>query len=135
MPIDLADYSHGIKAALKKGGYACVYVASVQGGRPCRVGYAIDLCDTVKRLQRSSPLAITVEDAMWVPDRGIATMIAQSVRASIAPHLQAGGWHDLPAESVASAVHLDTFRLYPGATTVPHNQLIAGWAGRGSGSV
>jgi hypothetical protein len=127
MPIDLTDYSASIKAALKKGGYACVYVASVQNGRPCRVGYAEDLCAAVKRLARSSPLKISVEDAIWVPDRGIATTIAQSVLASIAPHRQAGGWHDLAAESVRGAVHLETFRLYPGAATVPHNELIAQW--------
>jgi hypothetical protein len=128
MPISLADYGANIKAALKRGSYACVYVASAEGGRPCRVGYAEDLCAAVKRLERASPLAITVEDVIWVPDRGIATAIAQSVAGSIAEHRKAGGWYDLPAESVAQAVHLDTFRLYPNATTVPHKQLIAQWA-------
>lgn len=127
MPIDLATYSISIKAALKKGGFACVYVASVQCGRPCRVGYALDLVAAVQRFARASPLPIVVEDAMWVPDRGIATTIAQSVLASIARHRQAGGWHDLAAESVTSAVHLETFRLYPNAVTVPHDQLISQW--------
>jgi hypothetical protein len=55
-------------------------------------------------------------------------MIAQSVLASIAPHRKAGGWHDLPAESVSGEVGLTTFRLYPGAVTVPHDQLIGRWA-------
>ena len=76
------------------------------------------------------PLPIVVNDAMWVPDRGIATTIAQAVLASIAPHRRAGGWYDLAAESVASAVHLETFRLYPNAVTVPHQQLIAQWCQR-----
>lgn len=127
MPISLADYSPGIKAALKKGGYACVYVASVQCGRPCRVGYTLDLAAAIKPFARTSPLPIVVEDAMWVPSRAIATSIAQSVLASIAPYRQAGGWHDLEAESVSSAMQLETFRLYPGAAIVPHQQLIAQW--------
>lgn len=128
--LNLADYTPKITAALRNGGYACVYVASVQGGRPCRVGYAIDLAASIKRLQRSSPLPIVVDDAMWVPDRGIATMIAQSVQATVNEHRGAGGWYDLPAESLTSSVHLETFRLYPNATTVPHQQLIAQWKGR-----
>jgi hypothetical protein len=62
---------------------------------------------------------------MWVPDRGIATTIAPAVLASIAPYRKVGGWHDLAAESVHSAVHLETF--YPNAVTVPHGQLISQW--------
>jgi hypothetical protein len=133
MPISLSDYTTKIRATLKKGGFACVYVASVQCGRPCRVGYTLDLCAAVKTLARTSPLAIVVEEAMWVPSRGIATTIAQSVLASIAPYRQAGGWHDLTAESVTGAVRLETLRLYPGARTVPHDQLIAQWGVRLAG--
>lgn len=132
MPIDLSDYGPKIKATLKKGGFACVYVASVQCGRPCRVGYTLDLCAAIKALTRTSPLAIVVEDAMWVPSRGIATTVAQSVLASIASYRRAGGWHDLAAESVTSAVQLETFRLYPGATTIPHELLIAQWSAKGT---
>lgn len=130
MPIEMTDYTTGIKAALKKGGYACVYVASTADGRPSRVGYTTDLPAAVKQLARTSPVPIVVEDAMWVPDRGIATNIAQSVLASIAPHRKDGGWHDLAAESVSSAVNLETFRLYPGAAAVPHDRLIAQWGRR-----
>lgn len=130
MPIDLTDYNAAIKAALKKGGYACVYVASTADGRPSRVGYTTDLPAAVKQLSRTSPVAIVVEDAMWVPDRGIATNIAQSVLASIAQHRRAGGWHDLAAGSVSSAVELETFRLYPGALTVSHGRLMAEWGQR-----
>jgi hypothetical protein len=127
MPISLSDYTTKIRATLKKGGFACVYVASVEGGRPCRVGYSLDLCAAIKALARTSPLQIVVEDAVWVPSRGIATTIAQSVLASIASHRQAGGWYGLAAGSVASAVELEAFRLHPGAAIVPHAQLIAQW--------
>lgn len=128
MAIDLDDYTPNMKAALKRGGFACVFVASVDGGQPCRVGYATDLGGAVQRLQRTSPVALKVEDAMWVPDRGIATMIAQAIGAAIYPHRKAGGWVDLPADKVAGEMHLTTFRLYPNASTVPHNQLIAKWS-------
>jgi hypothetical protein len=120
---------HGLQpvdqSGAKKGGFACVYVASAESGRPCRVGYALDLVDAVKRLARSSPVPIDVDNAVWVPGRGITTTTAQSVLASIASRSGAGGWHDLPAASVVRAVELETFRLYPNAVIVPHDQLIS----------
>lgn len=129
MAIDLDAYTPKMKAALKKGGYACVFVASVDGGQPCRVGYATDLIGAVQRLRRTSPVDLNVEDVMWVPDRGIATMIAQAVGAAVYPFRKSGGWVDLPADKVAGELHLTTFRLYPNASTVPHSQLIAKWTG------
>jgi hypothetical protein len=38
----------------------------------------------IQRFQRTSPVPIEVEDAMWVPDRWIATTISQAVLATIA---------------------------------------------------
>src|SRR4051812_21449166 len=98
MAIDLNDYTPRMKAALKRGGYACVFVASVDGGQPCRVSYALDIGSAMQRLQQSSPVTLSVEDAMWVPDRGIAKMIAQAVGAAVYGHKQAGGWVNLPAD-------------------------------------
>lgn len=129
MAVDLADYTKGIKAALKSGGFACVYVAAAPTGEPCRIGYADELAATVMRLQRSSPVALSVECAMWVPDRGIAKVIANAVACDLAPHRQAGGWFNVAAVTAAQAVELATFRLYPNATTVPHHQLISQMAG------
>lgn len=90
--------------------------------------YALDLGEAIERFQRTSPMPTVVQHAMWVPDRGVATMIGQSVLASIALHRRAGGRHDLSAEAVSGEVGLTTFRLYPGAVTVPHDQLIGRWA-------
>ena len=128
MAVDVGAYRSKIGAALRGEGFACVYVATFDSGRPCRVGYATDLPEAVKRLQRSSPARIIVHDAMWVPDRGIATLITQSVQAAIGTHRRAGGWYDLPAESVAGEVNLTTERLYPNATIILHDQLIARWS-------
>lgn len=57
-------------------------------------------------------------DAMWVPDRAIATAIAQSVQASIQAYRSPGGWFDLKADPVVGEVILATVRLYPNASTV-----------------
>lgn len=127
MAVDLSSYTPTLKASLKRAGFACVYVAAGPGGNPCRVGYALDLPDAIKRLQRASPVQIEVEEAIWVPDRSIATNIAQSVLAGIGDHRTAGGWHNLPAASVASEIGIATVKLYPGATTVPHEQLVIRW--------
>jgi hypothetical protein len=128
MAVDLGDYTPALKAGLKKAGFACVYVASA--GKACRVGYALDLPAAIKRLQRASPVPIEVEDAIWVPDRGIATNIAQSVLAGLGDHRSAGGWHSLPASSVAGEVGLTTLKLYPGATAVTHEKLVGEWGRR-----
>lgn len=130
MSIDLGDYTPKIRAALKKTGFACVYVASANGGKPCRIGYAIDPQEAVKRLQRASPVPISVEHIMWVPDRAIATNIAGAVTAAMGAARLPGGWHDVPADSACGEVDIAAFRLYPGATTVPHDQLIASWEQR-----
>jgi hypothetical protein len=45
--------------------------------------------EAIKRFKRTSPVPILVHDAMWVPDHGMATMIAQPVQASITPHRKA----------------------------------------------
>lgn len=52
-------------------------------------------------LSATSSVPIEVEDVMWVPDRGIATTIAQAVLATIAWHRAAGGWHDVSEMSAA----------------------------------
>lgn len=44
-----------------------------------RIGYALDLPATVKRLQATFPTPISVEAALWVPDRGIGTNISKAV--------------------------------------------------------
>jgi hypothetical protein len=128
MAVDLGDYTPALKAGLKKAGFACVYVASA--GTACRVGYALDLPAAIQRFQRTSPVPIEVEDVVWVPDRGIATTITQAVLATIARHRAAGGWHDVPAASVAGELGLTTVRLYPEAVTVPHEQLVNRWSSR-----
>lgn len=128
MQVDPADYTKGIRRALKQGGYACVYVASVTGGRPCRVGYSTDLPGCISRLQRSSPVPITVDDVTWFPDRAMATNVAQSVHASIGQYRQPGGWFDLNAFSAVPEIELAAHRLYPSATPVPHAQLISSWS-------
>jgi hypothetical protein len=97
-----------LKAGLKKAGFACVYVASA--GEACRVGDALDLPAAVQRFQRTSPVPIEVEDVRWVPDRGIATTIAQAVLATIARHRAAGGWHDVPAALLRPSARDQTAR-------------------------
>ena len=130
MQVDVADYTKGIRRALKHGGYACVYVASVAGGKPCRVGYSTDLPGCIARLQRSSPVPIMLNDVTWFPDRSMATNVALSVQASIGQHRRAGGWYELEATSAAPEIDLAAFRLYPSAAPVPHSQLISSWAPR-----
>ena len=129
MAVELTDYTKGIKEALKRGGFACVYVAAAPGGQPCRIGYADELASTFVRLQRASPVVLLVESAMWVPDRGIAKVIANAVGCDLASQRQAGGWFNVAAMTAVQAIELATFRLYPNATTVPHHQLISQMAG------
>lgn len=126
MPIDLADYTKPIREALKRGGYACVYVVSADVADPrCRVGYAVDLPATITRLQRSSPAALTLQSALWVPDRGIATVIAKATQCDLNSHKGPGGWYEVDHGKAATAVDLAALRIHPGATMLPHYQIVA----------
>jgi hypothetical protein len=93
-------------------------------GRPCRGGYALDLGEASKRF--SGLRRCPSHHATWVPDRGMATMIAQSVLAPIAPHRRVG-LAQFAGESASGEINLTTFRLYPGAVNVPHDQLKGSW--------
>jgi hypothetical protein len=86
--VDLADYSTNLKAGQEH--RLRLRLCGGMAGARCCVGYALDLGEAIKRFQRTSPVPILVRDAMWVPDHGMATMIAQSVLASITPHRKAG---------------------------------------------
>lgn len=123
MPIELADYTKPIRDRLRRGGYACVYVLAAET-HLSRVGYAIDLAPTATRLRRSSPVPIVVHDALWVPDRGIATNIARAVQCDMMPVKRDNGWHAAPAETMRRALELAAFRIHPGASMVWHEHLM-----------
>jgi hypothetical protein len=125
MPIDLSSYTKPIKTALKRGGFACVYVAAVDTPPRCRVGYSEDdLSATVGRLQRSSAAALAIESVLWVPNRSIATNIAKAVQCDLVACKANGGWLTCPPETAARAIELAAFRIYPGAAVVWHDQLL-----------
>ncbi len=72
-------------------GFACVYVAGIDSPKARRIGYAENLAPAVARLRRSAPAAVTIESALWVPDRGIATTSAKAVQCDLALTPKAGG--------------------------------------------
>ncbi|PDT74132.1 hypothetical protein [Bradyrhizobium sp. C9] len=120
--IDLADYTKPIRDALRNGGFACVY--AVASADKTRVGYSQDLPSTITRLQASSPSELSLEGALWVPDRGIATNISKAVHCDLMPNRTSGGWFNLPAPSAAQAIEIAAFRIYPSAAMVWHNELM-----------
>ena len=128
MPIDLQSYAKPIREALKRGEFACVYVASVTA--LCRVGYAEDIVATIRRLQRSSPAPIAVESTLWVPSRGIATNVSRAVQCELIGNKASGGWLNCSADAAIRAIEMAAFRIHPGATMMWHDQLIAQWQGK-----
>lgn len=59
--------------------------------RMSRIGHALDLPATVKRMQATFPTPISLEAALWVPDRGIATNISRAVGCDMMPAKRDGG--------------------------------------------
>ena len=126
--IDLADYTRPIRDLLRKGEYAAVYVATAETGVPAaemsRIGYALDLPATIKRMQATFPTTINLEAALWVPDRGIATNISRAVGCDMMPMRRDGGWFAAPGATMQRAVELAAFRIHPDATMVWHDELM-----------
>jgi hypothetical protein len=131
MPIDLNDYSKPIRIALKRGKFCCVYVAAIEMPALCRLGYAEDLPIAVARLQRTSPTPVTVDSALWLPDKGIAMVVAKAAQCDLAIHQKPGGWLDTLAYRATAALDIAAFRIYPNAHMVWHQDLIEQWQLRG----
>jgi len=133
MPIDLGDYTKPIREALKRGKFCCVYVAAIQTPALCRIGYAEDLSAAVARLQRTSPTTVFVDSALWVPDKGIAMVVAKAVQCELTLHQRPGGWFDLAADRATLALGIAAFRIYPGVTMIWHAHLIEQYKTRSAG--
>lgn len=133
--IDLADYTKPIRELLRKGEHAAVYVATAETGIPAtemsRIGYALDLPATIKRMQATFPTTIWVHAALWVPNRAIATNIAKAVQCDMMPNRRPGGWLAAPADTIGRAIELAAFRIHPGAVMLWHGQLIRRLSGAG----
>lgn len=89
-----------------------------------RIGYALDLPATVKRLQATFPTPISVEAALWVPDRGIATNISKAVGCDMMLLRGDGGWYAAPGVAMQHALEIAAFRIHPGAVMLWHDDLI-----------
>jgi hypothetical protein len=127
MPVDLEAYKSVMGAALKSQGYACVFIATTTEGNPCRLNYATDLLGAFKRLRRTSPAQLVIEEVVWLPDRGMAMVVSDSVRDDLEAHLAGGGWLNLPAPEVAQAVRSATARHHPHVMAFTHDQLMLQW--------
>lgn len=127
MGIDLEAYRSAMGSALRSQGYACVFIATVGEGNPCRINYATDILGAVKRLRRTSPALIVIEEVLWLPDRSMAMMVAENLRDELVEHHTAGGWLNLPAETVAEEARSAAQRRHPGAVTFTHAELTARW--------
>lgn len=128
MTINLSDYTNKIRDSLKRGGFACVYVA--RAGACCRLGFATDLVQAITRLQRSCPVTVEIEDVLWVPDRRKAENIVAIVQDRL-PGNRGSGWFDVESDKAADELSLTAFMLYPEASMVRHVELIGQWkAGR-----
>ncbi|MBM7483337.1 hypothetical protein ACVWWI_003347 [Bradyrhizobium sp. USDA 3686] len=128
MGVDIEAYRSVMGAALKSQGYACIFVVTTTDGNPCRLNYATDLLGAVKRLRRTSPAQLIIQDVVWLPDRSMAMLVAEHVRDDLERHQAAGGWLSLPASQVAEAVRNATERQHPGVITFAHAQLMERWA-------
>jgi len=125
MPVDLAVYPLRLRKALKRGGYACVYVATIDG-TACRVGYANDLFNAIARMRRAVKAAVLVEDVCWCPDRSVATQVAGDVRDTLSEHALPGGWLNLvPKEAILEVKRVARGR-FPLQSIVFHDSFVSG---------
>lgn len=124
MPIDLADYAPGVRRFLKERGLACVYVLAHQGGRPSKIGHALDIASRVAAIQSGNPVPVETHHLLWTPGKAIAVVIEESVQREFAEQRLLGEWFDVTAADAALAVNSAAARLYPNAVLVPHERLL-----------
>jgi len=129
MPIDLADYNKPIRDTLKRGGYACVYVAAISSLSLVKIGYSEDLPATIGKLQGALPAPIEVHSALWMPNQAIATKVSKVVQRELVVHKATGGWFGCMAEAATIAVEMVAFRIHSGARLLRHDQVISGSQG------
>ena len=97
-------------------------------GARCCVGYALDLGEGGDQAFSADDAGPDLSSRCHVgprPRDGYHDIAVGAGFYYTAP--EGPGWHDLPAESVSGEVNLTSFRLYPGAVMVPHDQLIGSW--------
>lgn len=126
MPIDLKDYTLKIRDSLKRGGYACVYIA--RAGGACRLGFASDLVPAFVKLQRVCPVQVDLIEALWVPDATKAKNIMAIVQDEL-PGKRDGGWFEMDPDAMAMELRVIAARTCPNAPMATHRELLGQFRG------
>jgi hypothetical protein len=127
--IYLSDYSPITLKFIKANDLACVFVFAVEGGRPCKIGHALNLKYRFDQVQSQHPRQITIEHIAWTPSAATAALIAEDISHRLAARAMNGGWYHLNVVDAVAAVRR-ACRMFPSTRIVEHEALMLQLAGR-----
>jgi hypothetical protein len=128
--IALADYSPTTLKFIKTNDLACVFVLAVEGGRPCKIGHALNLRYRFDQVQAQHPQALTIEHVAWTPSAATAALIAEDISHRLAARAMNAGWYHLDIADAVGAVR-KACRLFPSHRIVEHEALVLQLASHG----
>jgi hypothetical protein len=121
--IALADYSPTTLKFLKAHDLACVFVLAVEGGRPVKIGHALNLGYRFDQVQAQHPKALTIEHVAWTPSAATAALIAEDIAHRLAARAMNAGWYHLDVADAVAAVR-KACRMFPSSRIVEHEALL-----------
>jgi hypothetical protein len=122
--IALADYSSTTLQFIKTHDLACVFVLAVEGGRPCKIGHALNLRYRFDQVQAQHPRVLTIEHVAWTPSAATAALIAEDISHRLAARAMNAGWYHLDVADAVAAVR-KACRQFPSSRIVEHEALMA----------
>jgi hypothetical protein len=123
--INLSDYSPTTLKFIKTNDLACVYILAVEGGRPCKIGHALNLRYRFDQVRTQHPKEITIEHVAWTPSAATAALVSHRLAA----RAMNAGWYHLDVADAVAAVR-KACRMFPSTRIVEHAALMAQLGGR-----
>jgi hypothetical protein len=126
--ISLSGYPLAVLKFIKTNDLACVFVFAVEGGRPCKIGHALNLRYRFDQVRTQHPRQITIEHVAWTPSAATAALIAEDVSHRLAARAMNAGWYHLDVADAVDVVR-KACRMFPSTRIVEHTALMAQLAG------
>jgi hypothetical protein len=128
--ISLSDYLPTTLKFIRAHDLAGVFVLAVEGGRPVKIGHALNLRYRFDQVQAQHPKTLTIEHVAWTPSAATAALVVEDISHRLAARAMNAGWYHLDVDDAVGAVRR-ACRMFPSTRIVEHEALMLQLTGRG----